>query len=291
MLARDIITYMEKIAPVNLAYPDDLVGFVFGDPDKEVNRIGIGWAATEYVLEQAGVLQAGKFVKTRRTPKQKPFKLDKKKPVVEDEAAIDMLILHEYPFFEEICDKFPGLSFFEKPPNYSRLKDLVTKEVCVYVVHSNIDETEGGTVDILTKEMGIKVMGKIMCGRWGKIPESTLTSIVTNLKTAYGLDVVRIAGDPETNKKFEVIGCYIGDGLANLDVVEEFYSKGCHALISSGLTEDVARYASEIGIILIDAERSKLERPVMRNLTEKMQGEMKNMFITLYDCEEAIAYL
>ncbi len=291
MLASEIINYMEKIAPASLAYPDDLTGFVFGDPDKEVKRIGISWSATEYVLEQAGLLSASTFAKTRRVVKQKTtFKFDKKKQESEEES-VDMLVLHEYPFFEELPDLFPGLSFFEKPANFKRLKDLIMKGVCVYVAHSNLDETDGGTADLLSKTLGIKVSGRIKCGRWGKIPEATITNIISNLKTAYGLDVVRIVGDPETNKKFETIGCYIGEGLASIDIVEEFYVKKCQALVSSGLTEDMARYASELGIVLIDVERSKLERPVMNILTEKMQTDLKNIFVNLYECEDAIVYM
>lgn len=291
MLARDIISYMEKIAPANLADPDDQIGLVFGDPDKEIKRIGVGWAATDYVLEQAGLLSASKFVKTRRVVKQKALRLDKKKQAQEDEEFADLLVLHEYPFFEEICDVFPGLSFFEKPVNYKRLKDLISKDACIYVAHTNLDETEGGTVDILAKSLGIKTAGKVKCGRWGKVPETSLTTMVANLKTSYGTDVVRIVGDPESNKKFEVLGCYIGNGLANIDVVEEFYMKGCHALVSSGLTEEVARYASELGFVLLDIERSKLEKPVMNNLAEKMMADLKNVFVSHYECEDSIGYM
>ncbi len=291
MLARDIITYMEKIAPFSLAYPDDLVGLVFGDPDKEINRIGVAWAATEYVLEQAGLISGGKFSAGRRTVKPKTYSFKNKKQAAEEENYVDLLVLHEYPFFEEVYDVFPGLSFFEKPANYKRLKDMIGKDVCIYVAHSNLDETEGGTTDILSKNLGMKVKGKMKCGRWGNIPETSLTGLVSNLKTTYGVDVIRIVGNPESNKKFEVAGCYIGDGLASIDVVEEFYLKGCNILISSGLTEYVARYANEIGMMLIDIEKSKLERPVMNNLAEKMQADMKKTFISLYECEDAVVYM
>ncbi len=290
MLAREIMNYMEKIAPPNLAYPDDLIGFVFGDPEREIKRVGVAWAATEYVFEQAGILSASTFAKTRRVAKQKQFKFDKKKQESEEET-VDMLVLHEYPFFEELPDQFPGLSFFEKPANFKRLKDLMMRGICIYVAHSNLDETEGGTADILAKALGMKISGKVKCGRWGRIPESSLANIVANLKTSYGLDVVRVVGDPETNKKFETMGCYIGEGLANIDVVEEFFSKGCQALISSGLTEEIARYASETGFVVLDVERSKLERAVMNNLAEKMQADLKNTFVNLYECEDAIVYM
>jgi putative NIF3 family GTP cyclohydrolase 1 type 2 len=290
MLARDIIDYMEKVAPIGLAYSDDLVGLVFGDPDRDIRRMGLAWGATEYVLEQAGLLSASKFAKARKVVKQKQFRFDKKKQG-EEEEGIDMLVLHEYPFFEEVSDRFSGLSFFEKPANYKRLKDLIARDLCVYVAHSNIDETEGGTADILAKAVGIKVTGKVKCGRWGKVPESSLTNIVSNLKTAYGLDVVGVVGDPESNKKFEIVGCYIGEGLSTTDTVDEFYMRGCQVLLSSGLTEEVARYSSELGMFLINVERSKLERPVMNNLAEKMQVDLKNVFVTLYECEDAVVYM
>ncbi|MFH0817934.1 MAG: Nif3-like dinuclear metal center hexameric protein [Candidatus Micrarchaeota archaeon] len=292
MLAREIIDYMkkEKLDGPGLAYEDDLTGLVFGDPEKEIKRIGVAWAATEYVFEQAGILSASTFAKTRRITKQKQFKFDKKKQETEEET-VDMLVLHEYPFFEEIPDRFPGLSFFEKPVNYKRLKDLITKGVCVYVAHSNLDEAEGGTSDLLAKTLGIKITGRVKCGRWGKIPELSLANLIANLKASYGIDVVRVVGDPETNKKFETIGCFIGDGLANIDVVEEFFEHKCQALVSSGLTEEIARYASELGFVLVDVERSKLERPVMNLLAEKMQADLKNTFVNLYECEDVIAYI
>jgi putative NIF3 family GTP cyclohydrolase 1 type 2 len=292
LLAREIISYMDGVAPLSAAYDDDLVGLVFGNKEREVERIGVAWAATEYVLEQAGLLSASAFAKARRPVKQKQFKFDKKKQSPEDEdSAVDMLVLHEYPFFEELPDRFQGLSFFEKQANYKRLKDLISKDVCVYVAHSNLDDVAGGTADILAKNLGMKIDGRVKCGRWGKIPETTLTSIISDLKTAYGIDMVRVVGDPDPNKKFESIGCYIGDGLGNIDVVETFYEKECRALVSSGLTEEMARYASELGMTLMDVEHSKLEKPVMNNLSEKMRVDLKNVFVNLYECEDAIVYM
>ncbi|MFH1447324.1 MAG: Nif3-like dinuclear metal center hexameric protein [Candidatus Micrarchaeota archaeon] len=290
MLARDIIMYMEKVAPFNLAYPDDLIGLVFGNPDKVINHIGVSWAATDYVLEQAGLITRSRFNMTKPGLKRKRYGVGKQQ-AADEEEYVDMLVLHEYPFFEEISDVFAGLSFFEKPTNYKRLKTLISKDVCIYVAHSNLDETEGGTADILAKNIGLKTKGKLKRGRWGTISETTLTSLVSNLKTTYGIDVIKVVGDPESTKKFDIIGCYVGSGLGSIDILEEFYLKGCRALISTGLTEQVARYASELGIVLIDLERAKLERPVMQNLAEKMQIELKNVVVTLYECEDSIVYM
>ncbi len=295
MLAREIMNYMEGVAPKGLAYEDDIVGLVMGERDREVKKLGLAWAVTDYVLEQAGLLSASKFVKAHKTVKpQKQFHFDKKKQASEDEETVDMLVLHEYPFFEEVSDRFSGLSFFEKPVNYKRLKDIISKEVCIYVARSNLDETEGGTADIVAKVIGMKVdknAEKIRCGRFGKIPESSLANIVSNLKTAYSAETIRIVGDPESSKKFETVGCFVGSGLSSTDVIEEFYLRDCQALVSSGLTENAARYASELGLVLIEIERSKLERPVMNNLAEKMQVDLKNVFINLYECEDVISYM
>ena len=285
MRASDIVAYLEKVAPLRLAHDDDLVGFVIGDINRDIEKIGVAWAATPYVIELAG-LGTPKGMSKVMPPPQAGIK---KKRL--DEREVDMLVLHEYPFFEECGTLFPGLSLFEKPPNHERLKSLVQKDTCVYVMHSNLDETEGGTADILARNLGIKVTKKLKCGRVGTVSDATVGSIANLLKTNYVVDLVRVAGDADPNKALSTIGCYVGNGLATTDILEEFYLKGAEALVSSGLEEDVARYGTELGIVLLDMDRSKLERPVMQNLAEKMQTDLKKVATIIYDCEDAVAYL
>lgn len=291
MLASEIVGRLEKIAPLSLAFEDDPVGLVFGDPNKVVKKVGVAWAITDYVMEQANLLEVRQEIKPRKiSPLHARFALRKKTPE-EVEADIDMFILHEYPFFEEKRAIFPGISFFEKPPNAKRIKRLAAKDVCVYVMHSNLDDAEGGTADALAKVLGMHVVEKFKCGRIGEIAETTLGNIVSTLKTSYLCDVIRITGDVESSKPITKVGCFIGPGLKYIDVIEEMYLKGAQVVVSSEMTETVARYADDLGISLIDIERSRLERLIMQNLAEKLERDLKGITVMHYECEDSISYV
>ena len=67
--ARDVADYIEGIAPPDTAVDGDVNGFMFGDPDSEIEVVSVCWSPTVEVLTQAAALRT------------------------------DLVVCHEIPFF------------------------------------------------------------------------------------------------------------------------------------------------------------------------------------------------
>ncbi len=258
MLASKIVAHLDSIAPPSAALENDLVGFVIGDLNKEIRTIGVAWSPTVPILDRA----------------------------VSENVAL--MVVHEPLFYEEGGTYFPGIEFFEKTPNYQRLKKLFERDMCVYVAGSNLDETKGGTSYVLANTLDMKVTGQVKLGRIGTIEKKTMKELVSSLQETFD-SRIQVVGDPkDTKKRFTKIGCFAANGLGSVDVIEEFYLKGAEVLVSYGLTDTGAAYAHELGMSVISLERKAVEIPVMQALAEKLEADFKGVTIKFFEHEDPI---
>jgi len=276
MILSKVVEHLESIAPIESALEDDIVGLIIGNLGKEIRGIGVSWALTPYVLSEAGI-------KEKKIMGEEDAKIKRKK-----EEKIDLFVVHEYPFFERQNTSL--LALFEDIANFKRIKPIVREDISLYVMHSNLDETEGGTADIIAKSIGMKVTEKIKCGRIGEIPEMNFENLVSSFKTVFVADALRSAGRLPGNK-IKRVGIYVGKGLGNIETIEKFYLKNCDVFVSYGLTKEAAQYANEIGMQLLELDPTKVERSVMQNLAEKLQIDLRDVTTIYYDCEDIISYV
>ncbi len=274
MLAADIIARLESIAPRELAFDFDITGLICGDANRDVTTVGVSWNASRDALAYFGYITS-----TTQT-------------LVPKTVLPEMLILHEYPFFDETNEYFPGLPFFSKFPNTNRLKGLLQNDTCVYVMSSNFDEADGGTADILARALGITVDSKIKSGRIGNIEPMTFMQMIQFVKNVLAVDVIRyVAGGTSANEKVSRIGLFIGYGLRNYDVIEQLALQGAEVIISTGLNSRTAVYLNELGIKAIDVEKKKMESPAMKFLAKWLETNFKDrLTIVSYDPEDVIFY-
>ncbi len=66
-----------------------------------------------------------------------------------------------------------------------------------------------------------------------------------------------------------------GSGNALNEMIEIAHLKGADVIVSGDIRDSKARYASELGIAVIDAGSYYTEKPGMKKLAERLQEEVR----------------
>jgi dinuclear metal center YbgI/SA1388 family protein len=121
----DIIKFMEEFAPPSLAEDWDNVGLMVGSREDKVNRIMVCLDVTPKVIETAAA------------------------------SKIDLIVSH-HPLI------FKGLKRINKEDFKGRIiLDLIKNGINVYSAHTNLDVTDGGVNQHLSKVLGLKNIKKL----------------------------------------------------------------------------------------------------------------------------------
>ncbi len=250
MKALDISKVLDQIAPPDLAYKDEELGFVAGDFQKEVEVLGVTERPTLKVLQEA---------------------VDQK---------VDMLIVHE-PLYHSEKSMLFDKSLLAFSPNKKR-KEIVEKGgFAIFRFHSQWDETKEGNNDTLAKLLGINVTGKIPFGRIGTITETTLENLAEDVKRILGCERVLVAGDDK--QKISKVAVVAGSGNSLIEVMDIVKTKGVDVLISGDIQDGRARYAAELGLSIIDAGDYFTENPGAKHLAEILQKNLTGIKVILLD--------
>ena len=248
--AKDIAKFIEKIAPPELAYEGDEMGFIRGNGGKAVEVLGVTWRPTVGVLKEA---------------------VDKK---------IDMLVIHE-PLMQSKKAFIIDPNILKYPPNETRESLLAKGGFSVYRAHSNWDGAEEGNNVILAKTLGLKITEKIPYGRIGEINPITLGEFVGLVKRKLGCPNVLLVGD--IDQQVGMVAVVSGSGNSLTDIIEFVKQKGADVLVSGDVQDSRARFASELGLALIDAGGYYTETPGMRNLADLLSSQFANINVAYLD--------
>lgn len=112
---RDVVRWMERLAPIRLAEPWDNVGLQCGAWEMEVGRILTALTVTTDVIDQA------------------------------EAAGAEMIVAHHPLIFEEV----KALRFDERVG--ALLRRLAERSIALYVAHTNLDAAAGGVNDRLAE--------------------------------------------------------------------------------------------------------------------------------------------
>jgi len=250
MKARDIAEILEKLAPANLAYEGEEMGFVVGKEDKEVKVVGVTERPTVKVLREA---------------------VNKK---------VNMLIVHE-PLFQAKKSFLVDQSLLEYPPNKEREKIIGKGGFCVYRFHSNWDDAEGGNNVVLARLLRLKITGRLPYGRIGEISKTTLKQFCQMVKQSLRCKSVLVVGkDDITVVRVAVVA---GSGNSLTEIMELAKRKGADVLVSGDIKDSSARFAEELGLAIIDAGDYFTENPGARHLTELLQKELPKVKVLFLD--------
>jgi len=116
---KDIIDFMEEIAPKSLAEQWDNVGLLVGSKEQSVNRVMVSLDATSTVVDEAA------------------------------EKKVDMLITHHPVIFK-------GLKSLNEEYFIPKiLAKLIRNNISVFSAHTNLDAADGGVNEQLAKVLGL----------------------------------------------------------------------------------------------------------------------------------------
>lgn len=155
---KDIVAFMEGVAPHDLAESWDNTGLAVGDPDQEVKKVLIALDAIDSVIEEA------------------------------IEIGADLILTH-HPMllFKKINSITKGNALG------NRIYRLIENKVAAFSAHTNLDVVKGGTNDVLAELIGL-INVEILQETWSEelkkivtyVPESHLDVVREAMCTAGG---------------------------------------------------------------------------------------------------------
>ncbi len=235
---KDVLEFLEWMAPASMKLSFDNVGLLSGWPEKKVNRILTALDITSEVITEAADLNAE-------------------------------LIVSHHPLF------FSIKSLTADDVTGQKLITLIQKGISAICMHTNLDAAEGGVNDELARIAGItapemfKADGVLEngasygIGRIGDLScETTLEQYLPRLKSSLGSAGLRFYDAKRPVLRVAVLGGSGGNEL--MDAVKA----GCDTYVTSDIKYDVFLLAAEIGVNLIDADHFCTENiiiPVLRD--------------------------
>ena len=250
MKAQDIASIIKKLAPPELAYEGEEIGFIVGEENKEVTVLAITERPTVEVLQKA------------------------------NNNKVDMLIVHE-PLYQSKKSFLVNESSLSYPPNQKREKLVKQGNFCVYRLHSEWDDAIDGNNDTLAKLLGIEAMDKLPYGRIGKIKTATLEQFVETVKKSLSCKYLLVVGDK--NKIINTVAVVAGSGNSLTEIMEVAKQKGADVLVSGDIQDSRARFAEELGLAVIDAGDYFTENPGAKKLAEILHSELPDVKVLHLD--------
>ncbi len=242
MKCREIIEYLNCLAPERMACNWDNPGLLAGRFEKEVKKIYLALDATDQVVSAAVA------------------------------AGADMLITH-HPLIFKAVKKVNDGDFIGR-----RLVALLQADISYYAMHTNFDSAPGCMADIAAEKMGLTdtcvlepegEMDGIVYGI-GKIgnleSEVSLIELVELVKERFGLETVTVYGEGDKPDK-PYLRCAISPGSGG-SMVDIAIKEGAQVLITGDIGHHEGIDSVARGMTVIDAGHYGLEH----GFVEFMEG-------------------
>ena len=237
---KEVLKFIETMAPRSMKMDWDNVGLLCGDPDQEVTRILVALDPFEDVCEEAEKIGA-------------------------------QLIVTHHPLI------FVAPKAVTTETSVGRcIRFLCRHEISAINAHTNLDCAPGGVNDVLAARLGlsdvsvIKPEGVDAEGReWGLlrqgfVAQQPLSDFLALVKERLGIAVLRYADGGKPIRKVAVGGGACASEL--LDACDA----GCDAFVTSDVKYNQFWDASDLGITLIDAGHFYTENPVCDALAARL---------------------
>ena len=229
---KEIMEFMETLAPWELKMDWDNVGLNCGSKAQKVTKILVALDPFEHVCQEAADWGAELLI----THHPLIFRAI---PMVTDEAAITR-----------------------------GLMTLVKNDISHFCAHTNLDCAQGGVNDVLAEALGLQNVEKLGAYggmmRCGTVQEQTVEAFLGLVKEKLGCEGLRYVNGGKPVRKVAVGGGSCSDGL--YDVIQA----GCDTFVTSDVKYNGFWDAYEQGVTLIDAGHFYTENPVVAVLAEKI---------------------
>jgi putative NIF3 family GTP cyclohydrolase 1 type 2 len=249
--ARDVASIFEMIAPLDSGIAGDELGFIYGDPDRQIRGVACLWNVHIGSIHAAVAL------------------------------GLDMLICHEGIWLPpQQSPWYDGPRADEIASNRMRRELLDLHGMVVYRSHSNWDALHGdGVADQAVAALGIAGLREVARQRFftvNELPEVTTVAALRDVVAArLGFDGCRLFGDGE--KLIRRFAFLIGGfGENQLHMPQAARDLGAQALVIGEMSEFILVAALEMGLPVIETLHSISESPAIRRqaamLSERLPG-------------------
>lgn len=244
----EIIRFMEKTAPAELAEEWDNVGLLVGTRECFVKKIMVCLDITTASVNEAVLKKA------------------------------DMIITHHPVIFK-------GLKRLTKDDSKGRqLCELVRNNISVYSAHTNLDFAESGVNDRLAESLGLRgleILGKGP-GKTGFLPDvKNFNDFIKMVKDALNVPFTRVTG--MTGKAVHKVAVFSGSFD---DDLEALINSEADVLVTGDLKYHTALDAVEAGLCIVDAGHFNTEKIVLPFLAASLASNFPGVEVFCFDQEE-----
>ncbi|MBR4439154.1 MAG: Nif3-like dinuclear metal center hexameric protein [Clostridia bacterium] len=250
----EILSFLWKAAPPELAEGFDNVGLIAGDEEVNVTRALLALDITEDVIAEA----------------------------VEQKAQ---LIISHHPVVFGNVKRFTPQDYVAK-----RAYSLVRAGISAICMHTNLDAADDGVGETLAKKIGLTDIREIEgtgengnCGRIGFLEEPVEPEwLALKVKDELGCEAVRYVSGGRKVSAVAVIG---GSGG---DFAELVANSGADAFVTADVKHHQFIYAKDSGLTLIDAGHYETEYPIIPELKKRLEEEFTMVKFTLSESGSVI---
>lgn len=240
VLVKDIMNFMEQIAPKNLAENWDNVGLMIGNENQEVKKVLVALDCTAEVIDEA------------------------------IEIGANMIVTH-HPFI--LFQKMKSIT--KNNPFGNKIYDLIQNNICVFSAHTNLDSADGGVNDVLANLFQLQNVQKLDDeSGLGRIGE--LKSAVNFLEFAKIVDdkipndgLMKLVGNKD--QEIKTVAVCGGSGASFIGLAK---AKGADVYVTGDIKFHEAQDALDLGLCVADVTHYAGEVLVMPVVAEKMAGEL-----------------
>jgi len=231
---KDILEFLETLAPRSMKMEWDNVGLLCGSKAAEVTTILVALDPFEGVCREAAEIGAQLIVTHHPLIFRAPS-------AITDETAVGRSIMF-------LCRE--GISAIN--------------------AHTNLDQAAGGVNDVLAEKLGLRNVqiinpvdgvGLLRCG---EVATQSMESFLATVKEKLGCDGLRYVNSSKAVQKVAV-----GGGACAGEMMEAF-AAGCDTFVTADVKYNQFWDAYDLGMNLIDAGHFQTENPVVTVLAEKI---------------------
>ncbi len=239
----DIHAALQSLVPDALAEPWDNVGLLAGSPGQPVHRIMMALDPCTDLADQAIA------------------------------SHCDLIITHHPIIFK------PLKALHTNTPIGAFLAAVVRANISVIACHTNLDSVEGGVSHALAKALGLEAIKPLIPASYECADACGLGSIGSYASPISADELVarlRSFSAPQwilaAGKKPELVSTVAVCGGSGSDLAETALARGAEVYITSEVKHNVARWAEEAGIWLLDAGHFPTENPAMPLFAERLRA-------------------
>ncbi len=249
---KDILNFIETIAPPYMAESWDNVGLLCGRSDWHVEKILVALDPFASVIDEA----------------------------IADGA--DLIVTHHPLIFGE-----PLKAVNDDTQTGKCILSLLEHHIAAINAHTNLDLAPGGVNDVLANTLDLKNIAVLTPEgtdaqgrpygliRTGEVAEQPLTTFLATVKKNLNCDSLRYVSGGRPVRKVCVGGGSCGGAIV------EVAAAGCDTLVTADIKYNQFRTAQELGLNLIDAGHFHTENPTMPVLAAAIQRAFPDVQVHL----------